>query len=365
MIFSEKREWMMNLNDINRFRLIDSENYIGQIQALPEQLQTSWNLGQSLSFPYKNDIKAILIAGMGGSAIGADLLAAYLAPACSVPVYIQRDYELPAWAESSKTLVVACSHSGDTEETLSIFKQALANRCQVLSISTGGKLTAAAQTAGVPSWTFEHLGQPRAAVGYTFGLLLALISRLGLIANQEDELSRTIQAMHDQQAHFEPDVPVVKNPAKRMAGQLIGRWVTIMGSGYLAPVARRWKCQINEVAKTWVQFEFLPEADHNTLAGCFYPSELINQMVTLFLRAPSDHPRNRLRSDLTRKGFMLEGMSTDFIDAVGDVPLAHIWTLLHYGDYVSYYLAMAYEVDPTSFGAIQGLKDEMKNSSEY
>jgi glucose/mannose-6-phosphate isomerase len=361
MICSEKREWMMNLNDMDRFRLIDPENFLGHIQTLPEQLQIAWDLGQSLSLSLKEDIKAILIAGMGGSAIGADLLAAYLAHSCSIPVYVQRDYELPAWAEGSKTLVVASSHSGDTEETLSIFEQALANHCQVLSISTGGKLTAAAQKAGVPAWTFEHHGQPRAAVGYTFGLLLALVSRLGLIANQENELSRTIQAMHNQQAHFEPDVPVVKNPAKRMAGQLFGRWVTIMGSGYLAPVARRWKCQISEVAKAWAQFEFLPEADHNTLAGCFYPSELINQMMVLFLRAPSDHPRNRLRSDLTRKGFMLEGMNTDFIDAVGDVPLTHIWTSLHYGDYVSYYLAMAYEVDPTPVGAIQGLKDEMEN----
>ena len=351
----------MNLNDMDRFRLIDPENFLGHIQTLPEQLQNAWDLGHSLPLSLKDDIEAILVAGMGGSAIGADLLAAYLAPGCSIPIYIQRDYDLPSWAKNPKTLVVACSHSGDTEETLSIFEQALKSHCQVLSISTGGKLTADAKTAGVPAWTFIHHGQPRAAVGYTFGLLLALVSRLGLIADQENEISRTIQAMHIQQARFEPDVPVVKNPAKRMAGQLFGRWVTIMGSGYLAPVARRWKCQISEVAKTWAQFEFLPEADHNTLAGGFNPSELINQMMVLFLRAPSDHPRNRLRSDLTRKGFMLEGMNTDFIDAVGDGPLAHIWTSLHYGDYVSYYLAMAYEVDPSPVEAIQGLKDEMKN----
>ena len=350
----------MNLNDMDRFRLIDPENFLGHIQTLPEQLQTAWNLGQSLSLSLKQGIKTILIAGMGGSAIGADLLAAYLANSCAIPVYILRDYELPTWAEGSKTLVIASSHSGDTEETFSIFEQALENRCQVLSISSGGKLTAAAQKAGVPAWTFEHEGQPRAAVGYTFGLLLALVSRLGLITDQEKEISSTVQAMHSQQAHFEPDVPVVKNPAKRMAGQLYGRWVTIMGSGYLAPVARRWKCQINEVAKAWAQFEFLPEADHNTLAGCFYPSELINQMMVLFLQAPSDHPRNRLRSDLTRKGFMLQGMNTDFINAVGDVPMAHMWTVLHYGDYVSYYLAMAYEVDPSPVGVIQELKDEMK-----
>ncbi|MDR3572815.1 MAG: bifunctional phosphoglucose/phosphomannose isomerase [Anaerolineaceae bacterium] len=349
----------MNLNDMDRFRLIDPENFLGHIQTLPGQLQAAWSLGHSLPLSIKGDIRTILIAGMGGSTIGADLLAAYLAPSCPVPIYVQRDYDLPAWADGSKTLVVASSHSGETEETFSIFEQALARRCQVLSISTGGKLTAAAGKAGVDAWTFDHKGQPRTAVGFTFGLLLALVSRLGLMGDLELEISKTIAAMQTQQTHFEPDVPVVKNPAKRMAGQLYGRWVSIIGSGFLTPVARRWKCQINEVAKALAQFEFLPEADHNTLAGCFFPPELINQMMVLFLRSPSDHPRNRLRSDLTRKGFMLEGMNTDFIDAVGDTPMAHMWTTLHYGDYVSYYLAMAYEVNPTQVGVIQELKDEM------
>ncbi|HEX2981329.1 MAG TPA: SIS domain-containing protein [Anaerolineaceae bacterium] len=133
-----------------------------------------------------------------------------------------------------------------------------------------------------------------------------------------------------------------------------------MASGYLAPVARRWKGQISEVAKAWAQFEFLPEADHNTMAGLLNPEEMLEHILVLFLRSSAEHPRNRLRSDLTRKGFMQEGLNTDFIDAAGDSPLAHIWTTLHMGDYCAYYLAMAYGVDPTPVEAIEGLKAEMK-----
>jgi glucose/mannose-6-phosphate isomerase len=136
--------------------------------------------------------------------------------------------------------------------------------------------------------------------------------------------------------------------------------VAVFGSGILAPVARRWKCQINELAKAWAQFEFLPEADHNTLAGLLNPDENLARTMALFLCGPADHPRNRLRSDLTRKVFMLEGLSTDSFDARGDTPLANQWTTLHFGDYTAYYLAMTYGVDPTPVSALETLKQELR-----
>ena len=133
-----------------------------------------------------------------------------------------------------------------------------------------------------------------------------------------------------------------------------------MGSGMLTAVARRWKGQINEVAKASANVEVLPEADHNTLAGTMNPQETLNaHSMTLFLRAPSDHPRNRLRSDLTRKAYMLEGMNTDHVDARGNTPLAHMWTMLLFGDYVAYYLAMGYGVDPTPVQVLVEFKDAM------
>lgn len=352
----------MNLDDLSLYQRLDPQNMLTQIDELPGQLQSAWKLGNILPLPAWENIRQVIICGMGGSAIGGDLLAAYIAPTCKVPVIVHRDYDLPFWAQGETTLVIVSSHSGNTEESLSSFELALERGCRTLAVCTGGQLAERARRADVPLWQFEHRGQPRAAVGYSFGLLLAALARLRLIPDPSQELEEAVLAMQKQQAHLKVDIPVVHNPAKRMAGQLIGRWVTVIACGVLAPVARRWKGQINELAKAWGQFDLLPEADHNTLAGLLHPQEHLPRMVALFLRAPSDHARNRLRLELTRRAFMLEGIGTDFIDAQGNSPLAHQWTALHFGDYTAYYLAIAYGVDPTPVAIIENFKAEMRQA---
>lgn len=347
----------MDLDDLERFKKLDTQNMLGEIDGLPAQLASALDLGMSLPLPEMPDINHVVISGMGGSAIGADLLAAYASPTCPVPVTVHRDYGLPAWARGPGVLVIASSHSGNTEETLDSFEMAQRNECRLLVISTGGKLSERARAAGVPVWTFEHAGQPRAAVGFSFGLLLALFSRLGLLMEQKSAVESAVRAMQESQEHLKVDVPAAKNPAKRYAGQLIGRWITVMGAGPMAPVARRIKGQINEVAKAGANFEFLPEADHNTLAGLMNPEKvLMPHTMSFFLRAPCDHPRHRLRIDLTQKAYMREGLNTDYMDARGDTVLANMWTLILFGDYMAYYLAMAYGVDPTPVTALENLK---------
>jgi glucose/mannose-6-phosphate isomerase len=350
----------MDLNDHTSFPKLDRQNYLAEIENLPRQLENAYQLGLGFNLPEWQGIQRVLIAGMGGSAIGADLLAAYAAPLCPVPILVQRNYTLPAWANGSETLVVASSHSGNTEETLAAVELAVKSNCRILALCTGGKLAEAAGAADIPLWTFEHRGQPRAAVGYSFGLLLALFNRLGLIPNPVGELSGTITAMRKQQASLRSDVPVVQNPAKRQAGQLIGRWVMVFGADILEPVARRWKTQVNELAKAVAQFEALPEADHNALAGLIQPEQAMLSTMALFLRAASYHPRNLLRTELTKQAYMLDGLNTDFYDATGETPLAQQWTALHFGDYVAYYLAMLYGIDPTPIEALQGFKQQLR-----
>jgi glucose/mannose-6-phosphate isomerase len=349
----------MDLNNHSAFHTIDQQNYLAEIEDLPSQLDKAYHQGLALDLPPWQGIKNVLIAGMGGSAIGADLLTAYTAPLCPVPIIVQRGYSLPAWAHGPGTLVIASSHSGNTEETLTAFEHARTSGCRILALSTGGKLAEKAEATGIPLWTFEHPGQPRAAVGYSFGLLLALLTSLGLIPDQEDELSTAISAMRKQQADLRAEVPVVRNLAKREAGQLMGRWVMVFGADVLEPVARRWKTQINELAKAWAQFEMLPEADHNALAGLTQPENALSSAMALFLRATSYHPRNLLRAELTKQAYMLEGLNTDFIDAQGSSCLAHQWTALHLGDYLAYYLAILYEIDPTPIPALERLKKQM------
>ncbi len=353
----------MNLDDLERFKKLDTLNMLGEIDGLPDQLASAYQLGMKHDLPDWKNFRQVVIAGMGGSAIGADLLASYCASLAPLPVTVHRDYSLPLFARGQETLVICSSHSGNTEETLDAFEAARNAGCRVIVVCTDGELAKRAREKKIPLWTFEHTGQPRAAVGFSFGLLLAMFQRLGFISDQSKEMEDAVEAMKRIQQHLKADVPAVKNPAKRYAGQLMGRWVTFMGSGLLTTVARRWKGQINEIAKAGANFEFLPEADHNTLAGTMNPQETLNaHTMTLFLRAPSDHPRNRLRSDLTRKAFMLEGMNTDYVDARGNTPLAHMWTLILFGDYMAYYLAMGYDVDPTPIQALVEFKEAMKQA---
>jgi glucose/mannose-6-phosphate isomerase len=301
---------------------------------------------------------------MGGSAIGADLLATYCASLAPLPVFVHRDYGLPRFAHGAETFVICSSHSGNTEETLDAFDAARMAGCQLMAVTTGGELARRARENNIPLWIFDHSGQPRAAVGFSFGLLLAMFERLGFIPEQKDALEDAVSSMKRSQQRIKADIPAVKNPAKRYAGQLMGRWVSVVGSDLMIAVARRWKGQLNEIAKAGANFEFLPEADHNTLAGVMHPEEVLNpHTMTLFLRAPSDHPRNRLRSDLTRKAFMLEGLNTDFVDARGHTPLAHMWTMILFGDYMAYYLAMGYGVDPTPVPALVEFKLSMAEAS--
>ncbi|CAG0956751.1 glucose/mannose-6-phosphate isomerase [Anaerolineales bacterium] len=353
----------MNLDDLDYFKKLDTLNMLGEIDGLPDQLQRAWELGKTQSLPKLDTVRAVVVAGLGGSAIGADLVAASVSSSLGIPMIVHRDYGLPAFAQGPQTLVVCSSHSGNTEETLDSFETALKNECSVVVICTGGELAKRAEEKKIPVWRFEHGGQPRAAVGFSFGLLLSLLARLNLIPDPSNDVAEAISAMKKSQDHLRADVPAALNPAKRYAGQLVGRWVTVMGAGILAPVARRWKGQVNEVAKAGANFEFLPEANHNTLAGTLNPSDVLNtSTMTLFLSSPSDHPRNKLRSTFTRQIYMVEGMNTDAIDARGDSPLAHMWTLILFGDYMTYYLAMAYGVDPTPIVALVNFKKSMADA---
>lgn len=351
---------MNNLDDLSIYATLDPQGMGDEIDALPSQLETAWRLGSTLELPVlRRPLKNVLIAGMGGSAIGGELVAAYLAPKSRVPIFVHRDYGLPAWVDEG-TLVVASSHSGNTEETSDAFDAALRQGAQVVVLCTGGELAQRAQAQGLPLWQFKHKGQPRAAVGFSFGLLLALLTRLGLAPDPTAELEAALRTMREQQEELRREVPVVRNPAKRQAGQLLGRWVHVLAAGSLAPVARRWKTQINELAKAGASFEVLPEADHNTLAGVWYPQNLQPLGIHLFIQGRGEHPRNRLRLELTRQAFMLEGLNTDLYQAKGESVLENMWSAIHFGDYMAYYLAIAYGVDPTPVEMLENFKRSMK-----
>jgi glucose/mannose-6-phosphate isomerase len=349
----------MNLDDLSAFRQLDRQGMLAQITGLPGQLEQAYELGAALPLPVCSGVERILIAGMGEAATGPDFFAAWAVDQLSLPINLCQDFELPFWARGSRTLVVAVSDSGETEETLALCEQAADAGCPVLTLTTGGRLAELAYARGFPAWIFPRCQISRTAVGWTFGLLHAACSRLGWLPDPLKELDDGLHAMRNAQMTLLADVPAVKNPAKRMAGQMVGRWVAVFSAGFLAPVARRWKIQLNQMAKTWAQVEILPEATHTTLEGLANPSHPLESVLALFLLSNQLDQRNLSRLGLTRSFMMQQGFNTDALDARGRSRYAQLWTSLLFADYTAYFLAMAYGVDPTPTPALDNFQSTL------
>jgi glucose/mannose-6-phosphate isomerase len=273
---------------------------------------------------------------------------------------VVRGYTLPAYVQGPETLVITSSFSGNTEETLAAADQALARGVRMLAITTGGKLADHANQHGYPVWQFNHKSQPRAALGWSLGLLIALAHRLELVPNLEADLNETLNLLREQEKVFGTSSPLAENSPKRGAGQIMGRIPVIHGGGMFEIVARRWKCQFNENAKIWAQYEPMPEANHNAVVGIGFPEELLQNMYAWFIMSKSfDHPRVYLRHNLTARLYLEHGIMVDKFQPLGTSALAQMCHAVQYGDYLSYYAAIAYQADPTEIAPINQLKTQL------
>jgi glucose/mannose-6-phosphate isomerase len=256
-------------------------------------------------------------------------------------------------------LVIGSSHSGNTEETLSAFNQAHDRGALLLALTTGGQLTHLSKEWDTPVLHFNYESQPRAAVGYSFILLVNLLCHLDLISDKTDDLNEALDVMRDWQTELGPDAPAAENPAKRLAGMLLERMPVFYGAGLMEPVARRWKTQFNENAKAWSFFEGMPELNHNAVVG-FEMSNTIRKWATvIMLRSRHDSPRMQTRWRITRQMLLNEGISAEQVQARGQSRLAQVLSLVHFGDLVSVYAAIASGVNPTPVNPIAYLKDQL------
>lgn len=359
---------MVDLDAVAEFAAVDQQGMLGHALELPRTCADAWELAQKripeLGFSRAafRAAKRIVITGMGGSAIGGDLLASLVAHECTCPILVHRDYGLPAFVDGSETLVIGSSYSGGTEETLSTIGAAHERGALLLALTTGGELAQLASEWDVPVLKFGYEAQPRAALGYSFVLLVSLLDYLGFVSGKATDLTEAVNVMRDWQKEIGPDVPLAQNPAKRLADQLKNRIPVIYGSGITEPVARRWKTQFNENAKSWAFYEPLPELNHNAVVG-FERSDLVRDRAwVITLQSRYDSERIQTRWNVTRQMLSNEGVGNDAIQARGTSRLAQMLSLIHFGDLVSVYRAIANEVDPTPVGPIAYLKGELAKS---
>jgi glucose/mannose-6-phosphate isomerase len=344
------------LDDPSAYERIDPAGTRALIRDLPRQCRAAWREAQDLELPSDhNGVDKVVILGMGGLVIAGDLLRSLAALESAVPVFVHRDYGLPRLVDG-RTLLIAMSYSGDTEETLSGFEAALHTGARKVVITTGGRLLALARSHSVPGFVFDYRSTVRGALGYGLMPLLAVAEKAGLVAKKADDVQEAAAVMEDMANRIAADVPLVRNPAKQLAVSLQSRLPIIYGAGIMAPVAFRWKTQLNENSKAWAAWEELPEANHNAIVGYERPPEIATRAIAVFLRAPSLHPRIRLRYEFTSRALTEAGVASQAVDAEGRSPLAQMMGAVFFGDYVSLYLAILGGIDPSPTTIIADLK---------
>lgn len=353
---------MVDLDDIDELRGMDPAGMLQRIAELPQQVASAWEAAGKLDLPtgYAR-ARNVVVLGMGGSAIGGDLLRSLVAGECMVPIQVSRDYELPAFV-GADTLVIACSYSGNTEETLTALHQAEARGAMVLASTSGGTVLAEARQKGYPVYQIHYKSQPRAALAHGLIPLLAVFQKLGFVSDYSSTVQEAVETLESLLPEINEEAPTSRNIAKQTALLLFGRLPVVYGGGVMGEVAHRWKTQLNENSKSWAFFETLPELNHNAVLGYQFPAEISQKTVVLFLRASSLHSRIALRYDVTAEILTRFGVQYESIDACGRSALSQMLSTILLGDYISCYLAFLYRVDPTPVETIDYLKTRLGRS---
>jgi glucose/mannose-6-phosphate isomerase len=332
---------------------VDKDRLLEDILGMPDQLRDAMWRVESAGLEPHDAPGGLIIAGMGGSAIGGTLARAALGDRASRPIVLARDYALPPWA-TPDTTVLCSSYSGDTEETLAVYEAAGALGARRIVSTTGGKLADAARSDGVPVIPIPGGFQPRAAVAYSLVVALEVAGLCGAGESLHSEID--VAAAHAESLieAWSPDAPG-DCLAKELARGLHGTVPQIAGAGLTGPIAYRWKTQLNENANTPSFCHELPELDHNEIAGWEGAAEL-GRFSAVFLDDSDLHPRVRQRIELTRGLIAGHASATFRVETIGETRTDRLVSLVLLGDLVSLYVAILRGVDPSNVDTLVRLK---------
>ena len=332
---------------------VDPSGQLGDVLALPEHLRDAvWRVESAIMEDF-DTTAGLVVAGMGGSAIGGALARAALGDHASRPIFVTRAYGLPTWT-TPDTMVLCASYSGETEETLACYESAGALGAKRTVLTTGGRLAEMARADGVPVIPLPGGFQPRAAVAYMIVAALEVAALCGAGPRLTPEID--VAASHTEQlvAEWGPDAPE-DSLAKELARGLHGTIPVIAGARLTTPIAYRWKTQINENAKQPCFWHELPELDHNEIAG-WEGARDSGRFSAVFLDDSDAHPRVKERMELTERLIADNAVSSFRLETRGETAIERVISLVLLGDLVSIYLAALRGVDPGPVRLIDDLK---------
>jgi glucose/mannose-6-phosphate isomerase len=364
----------MNLDDAGALRAADRGKVLASIEGTRRQCALALDAARGVVLPGElRDSRGIVVAGMGGSALAADIARALLRRDLRVPLEVVRGETLPAWV-GPQTLVVLCSYSGGTEETLGAAAAAVERTRRVVALTTGGALARRAAEWTLPLLSIDPAtnpsGQPRFAVGGALCALLGLLERVGAIdlasaeaAGGAGGIERAIAAIDRAHDRYGADVGRIANVAKESAIHLEGRAALVVASGHLAGNARALANQVNETAKSFaVPFE-IPELNHHLMEGLLFPASNRGALLFLFLESRGYGPRIAARYAATREVVARQGIAERTVVPQGDSPLEEALDALLFGSYLAYYLALRNGQDPAAIPWVDHFKERLATLS--
>lgn len=339
-------------------KAIDISGMYSLIRSFPEQSAEAVDIAKKTRLIFSlSKIRNIVVTGLGGSAIGGDILRGYSAGQADVPIIVNRSYTLPQFV-GKNTLVVVSSYSGGTEETISAYAQARKKGAQILVISSGGKIGEMAAKlrhnwikipGGVP---------PRAALGYSFFTMLTAFQMVGVLKSKPAELKETLDLLRHLSAEYSD---YEKNPQPLQLAEQMANMLPIIYSSTerFDAVNLRWRGQISENAKTVAYGNLFPEMNHNEIVGYSTLKDLLSRFFAVYLLDEEDHPRVKARFEFVKE--IIRPYCSDVVEihSQGKSLLARIFSLVHFGDWLSFYLAIKKGVDPTPVGNIDMLKKRL------
>jgi glucose/mannose-6-phosphate isomerase len=340
---------------------IDPQDMFGAIYNFADQIIESFGIGKDIQL--KNDYSKcenIVVAGMGGSAIGGDVVKTLVNQELKMPFFVNRNYSLPNWV-NEKSLVICSSYSGNTEESLSAYEDAIKKGAMICGISTGGQLSEKILSKGFDLITIPGGLQPRAALAYSFVPMMYLLNKMGLIANSlVADLSSSINSLKKKRDTYSNGDTT--NPVFKMAKEIYGMIPIIYGiTDTTGVVALRWKGQLCENAKMLAYHNEIPELNHNEIVGWGNNPDLLSEFSVIWLRDKNDSKRLQARQDITRELLNDIDIMQHEVSAEGANDVERILDLINYGDWLSYWCAILHNTDPSPVEKIDKLKKALEN----
>ncbi len=340
----------------------DKTNMFSVIAAFPEQIKQAVEIGNDINIILDvSGINNIIITGLGGSAIGGDLLRSYLQYEIKIPIQLNRNYYIPAYANEN-TLVIASSYSGETEETISAYNDAKSKGCKIICISSGGRLSVMSENDGNYVVKLPRGYQPRCALAFSFFTMLILFIKLKFISERNQDIQKLIDLMKEKSVLY-TDFGRTTNPAINIAEHLSGKFPIIYSSNDLLDVVNlRWRGQFAENSKTLAFGNYFPELNHNEIVGWQENSDFLRNFALVYLIDMQDNPRILKRQKITKE--ILEpyrGLDIE-IESEGSSKIERIFDLVYLGDWISFYLAVINKTDPAPIEKINILKNKLMES---